>query len=534
MSKLYQLPEEEKNRIRNLHLAESKDKKISSVLNEATDASMDGGETRKRMGGPEMTDAGNYHMWENCSGGQVVALTHDQTQTANGQSCHNAANQNPTNPGLVLACTQALINQYGSGPVIQWGTGAGDANSCWKYLGTQFFNTVPSTASPNQGSNAPHITLQNCSQCTGTGGDLAWMCSDVANVGGTGCQQMTCPYGNQATNPAMWNTGGGCWDNQIDCNNGGSNPSPNAQPCGGYTGPEHECVNGQCIPWQGGQYPTLSDCQVVCGPTQTTNYCVNCVNQVMSSYPNNQCPTCTSCNQLPGGPWVDVGTNPSPQPGPCHECDGQGNCSQGNGWNGHYNSMNDCTQGTATQQACQPGVDDYECISNQCQITAGGQYNAGPTSQDNLNACQAVCGQVTYDCIDWTSPSGCQSVSGPGGTFPTLNDCLASPCQCDDIILTWNFYTNNPNNPQGNWDGAPSHDGPSNQNALSVKLTAVQNTPAYLSNDPTNPNYQNKNVEKQLYYTGKEILEQRCRVVLKLHGVLIHLSQLQMEEMETH
>ena len=121
MSKLYQLPEEEKNRIRNLHLAESKDKKISSVLNEATDASMDGGETRKRMGGPEMTDAGNYHMWENCSGGQVVALTHDQTQTANGQSCHNAANQNPTNPGLVLACTQALINQYGSGTCYTMG-----------------------------------------------------------------------------------------------------------------------------------------------------------------------------------------------------------------------------------------------------------------------------------------------------------------------------------------------------------------------------------------------------------------------------
>ena len=142
MSKLYQLPESEKNRIRNLHLAESKHKKISSVLNEQSDLASDdgalsadrtynvdgGGELKAKMSS-QMSDAGDYHMWQNCNGGAVVALFDNQVQTANGQSCHNAVNQG--NPGLVLACTQALVNAFGTGPVLSWGIGS-QHRSCWE------------------------------------------------------------------------------------------------------------------------------------------------------------------------------------------------------------------------------------------------------------------------------------------------------------------------------------------------------------------------------------------------------------------
>ena len=85
---------------------------------------------------------------------------------------------------------------------------------------------------------------------------------------------------------------------------------------------------------------------------------------------------------------------------------------------------------------------------------------------------------------DWSSPSGCQPVQGNGGQFPTLDDCLISPCQCDSIIQAWPLYLNNPNNPQGNWHGSP-HDGPSNPNALNNQLTNIQNSPGYNSNNTT-------------------------------------------------
>ena len=47
MSNLFQLPQEEKNRIRSLHLTEGKDKRITSVLNEGFFAKLFGSSTRK-------------------------------------------------------------------------------------------------------------------------------------------------------------------------------------------------------------------------------------------------------------------------------------------------------------------------------------------------------------------------------------------------------------------------------------------------------------------------------------------------------
>ena len=223
---------------------------------------------------------------------------------------------------------------------------------------------------------------------------------------------------------------------------------------------EHECFNGNCVQQVGGQYPDLTTCQQNCIST-TTHYCVDCVQQIMSTYQ-----TPGSCPQG----MVDMGTNPNPNPGPCWDCVNLTQCQQG--WVGH-NTQADC------QQVCQPPT-DYECVGGQCVQQSGGQFA-------NAAACQASgCGQqtATYNCTDWSDPNGCVDPGNGSGQFPTLDDCLISPCQCDAIILAWPLYLNNPNNPQGNWDGSP-HDGPSNPNALNNQLSNIQNSNGYNSNNVT-------------------------------------------------
>ena len=223
---------------------------------------------------------------------------------------------------------------------------------------------------------------------------------------------------------------------------------------------EHECVNGNCVQQVGGQYPDLTTCQQNCGQQGITHYCIDCANQVMSTYILGQ-------GQCPGG-MLDLGPN-MPNQGPCIDCQ-QGNCNP-TGWNGQYNTQADC------QQVCQPPT-QYECINNNCQQDPNGQY---ATLADCNNS---GCGQGSYDCTNWADPNGCQQVSGNGGQFATLDDCLTSPCQCDDIIQTWPLYLNNPNNPSGNWNGSP-HDGPSNPNALNNQLSNIQNSNGYNSNNVT-------------------------------------------------
>ena len=85
-------------------------------------------------------DAGDYHMWSSCAGGGTFALFSNQVNTASGAQCHNAANQGV--PGLVLACNQALVTAFGTGPVLKWGIG-NQQKSCWEYQGTQYYNSYP-------------------------------------------------------------------------------------------------------------------------------------------------------------------------------------------------------------------------------------------------------------------------------------------------------------------------------------------------------------------------------------------------------
>jgi hypothetical protein len=496
MKNKFNVSDEEKNRIRNLHITEESNKKISSRLNEQDEEEFNVDFTSDRpsdtdlepkMKQVQMSDAGDYHIWSHCGGGGNVALFDNNVQTANGQSCHNAVNQNI--PGLVLACNQALVNFYGTGPVIQWGTGNVAAKSCWQYVGTQFYNNVPNAAAPNNQGGGVAQTLQSCNQCAGQG-DLGWMCVDIGpGPQNTGCQQVVCPQG-------ITNTPGGCWSNQIDCNNGGLNPSPNANPCGGYQGPtEYECTTAGCVPWIGGQYATLSLCQQSCGQGGGTNYCVNCAQQQMASY------------QVPGScpqGFVDIGSNPSPTPGPCVECVNNLNCMPGGnqGWSGDFNSMADC-QNSPTCGQPQP----IGCINGQCQPDPNGTFA-------NVSDCQASgCGQVgtTYDCVGSPSINGaCTPVQGSGGAFQSMDDCLVSPCQCDSIVQAWPFYQNNPNyTANGTWWTYP-HDGPSNPNALSQILTNVQNSNAYTSTNPVQLHKAKCREAAILHWQGSGVNVQCC------------------------
>ena len=458
--------ESEKDRIRGLHknystINEQRD--VEDKEQNYPDSSSDMLDTNKPK--PKMmsapSDAGDYHMWTNCAGGGTLAL-YDSNIAVNGVSCFNAVNQGT--PGLVLACNHAMVNAYGSGPVLQWGI-PGAANmqkACWKYAGVQAFNILPNTAIPgnNFGSSGP-ATLSSCNQCSGAG-DLAWMCTDVGGTGnqsGVGCQQMICPY------PTITNTPGQCWDNQIDCNNGGLNPSTNANPCGGYDpNTNHDCINGTCVQsWQG-QYSSLASCQNQCGGGQGTIDCINCTLGQM-----------TQVTQTQGCPQGYSPVNNLTQ-GPCTECV-QGNCTN-IGWGfgqGIFNSMADCQ---ASPQ-CSPPT-QYECINNSCQQDPNGQYVT-------LADCQnSSCGQSnSYDCTSWSDPNGCQPVNGPGGQFATLDDCLTSPCQCDDVISIWPLYTNNPNigSGSGSWYGSP-HDGPSNNNAIQNQLNNLQGNPNFPGGNP--------------------------------------------------
>jgi len=224
---------------------------------------------------------------------------------------------------------------------------------------------------------------------------------------------------------------------------------------------------------------TFSDCQdCINGGTQTPDgYCVDCVNGQMTYYPGPSGQQWTSCPQG----YVDIGPTPNPPGGgPCVECQ-QGNCTTV-GWGfgqNHYNSMSDCQ----SSQQCSQQV--WECANGQC-VPASGPL--GPGQFATLPDCQGQCGNQgnTWDCTGsspFGPPSACQQVSGSGGQFATEDDCLASPCACDDVISTWPLYLNNPNNPQGNWYGTP-HDGPSNTNAIQTQLTNLQSNPNFPGGNP--------------------------------------------------
>ena len=174
----------------------------------------------------------------------------------------------------------------------------------------------------------------------------------------------------------------------------------------------------QCVPHPApgtGQYPNLPACLAVCreeGPER--NYCVNCADQVMSYYPGMSQNSQTEC---PPG-FVDIGPNPSPPQGPCHECV-NGNCLPG--WSGPHNDMAACVQ-VCSQQL-------WECIvpGQQCSQTTNGTH-----------ATQALCNAACIVTSNWkctAGPQGC--IQDPAGPFTTEQDCI-DDC-CAGQITNWNW-----------------------------------------------------------------------------------------------
>mgnify|MGYP003644258123 FL=1 len=213
-----------------------------------------------------------------------------------------------------------------------------------------------------------------------------------------------------------------------------------------------------CIKDPNGIHNTKQACETQCPPRDRKIDCINCeAGQMTQVTPPDTCPK--------GFDPVTSLTN-----GDCTECQGGQQCV-GMGWGfgpGYFNSMALC------QANCTGS--NFACVNGNCQPDPNGPFTSSALCQQNCPG-----GGNTWDCTGsspFGPPSACVQVNGSGGQFTTEEECLASPCACDDIITTWNLYLNNPNNPTGNWYGTP-HDGPSNLNAIQNQLTNLQGSPNY-------------------------------------------------------
>ena len=97
-------------------------------------------------------------------------------------------------------------------------------------------------------------------------------------------------------------------------------------------------------------------------------------------------------------------------------CTSPGNCTQQSG--GPHSSEADCLTNCA-------GVIEYNCVGTNCQPANPGTFNAGPTSQDNLTACQQSCG----------TGGGCNSVLSNWGWWQSIQQNGPKPCNsiCNQI-----------------------------------------------------------------------------------------------------
>ena len=191
---------------------------------------------------------------------------------------------------------------------------------------------------------------------------------------------------------------------------------------------EQSTSSMQCIADPMGPYNSMADCQANCPGRGNEGHCINCKEGIMntlSAFGTKECPQ----------GWVLV-TNL--QQGPCFECQ-NGNCvgpSWATGQN-VYNSQTECQNGVPGQPACQPPMNDYDCINGQCQIQSGGQYT-GPTA---LADCQANCPPQPnlWECDN--GPNGCTQTSN--GTYQSQAACETACCQ--DVITNYGWAINHPN-----------------------------------------------------------------------------------------
>ena len=471
---IFNVSNEEAKRIRLLHEEESKNKKISSSLNEAA-AGMCGGNH------PCTGPSGKSVSWQGCPGSPNLlnplpcAMIDGQTPN----SSHIGKYVGLPNIGFCGKVTSINNHTLPSGSVSCPPTGlvlGTDCDNCYTTTGgaTSWDCGNNGTCVVVQGTGGQYSTEQDCiDDCNPP---EMFMCD---NDLGTCFQDPNGQYSSMSACQAncrpnkTWNctkmghclavnNSSGQYNTEQDCLQNCEKPTYNCKWVSGdaqgkKANPnkfgdkkrnlqEQVPISGyQCVPHQGsgiGQYPNLQACQAVCGEEVKRNYCVNCEKQQMRYYPGMPNGSQTSCG--PG--YVDIGPNPSPSPGPCFDCEtipGSQNtqCLQGQGWSGPYNSIGECQNGTPTNPACQTTlVEDYECVNGQCTIQSGGQFNSGPTTQDNLNACNAVCGIPNlWECDN--GPNGCTQT--PNGTYQTQGQCETACCQ--DVVNSYGWAINHPN-----------------------------------------------------------------------------------------
>tara|TARA_R110000744_G_scaffold270404_1_gene383621 strand:- start:1972 stop:3888 length:1917 start_codon:yes stop_codon:yes gene_type:complete len=508
MKSIFNVSNEEAKRIRNLHEVEGENKKIdSTILNEAP---------MNLCGGPYPG-----------SGGPVGGAVH---WTGN---C-------PGSPNLLNPFPCARINgQTPSGSHIGWqiNIGGGDMNFCATVSSVGPFNgnSTSYTPTPLERANSctdcdtPYdpsggVTTYDCNGC---------QCSPVAGSGGqyasmAACQGSCCPV-----DPDTWDCeNGNCY---VNSNGNGQYSTLNAcqQACEPDPVTTYDCTsvgsggiyNGQCVPVNGpgGQYQTIGICQQNCkyeGNWRCKKVGIepqasiqpisgdepralkeqissqwNCIKDPNGPHASQaacqaNCPPrdekidCINCEagqmtQVTPPDTCPQGFDPvtSLTHGDCTECQNGINCVA-MGWGfgpGYFNSMALC------QANCSQGGNAHDCVNGACVPNPTGQYAT-------LAICQSNCSQGgnTWDCTGsspFGPPSACVSVNGPNGAFATEEDCLASPCACDDVISIWPLYTGNPNSPTGNWYGTP-HDGPSNLNAIQNQLNNLQGNPNFPGGNP--------------------------------------------------
>jgi len=461
VNSIFNVSDEEAKRIRLLHETESKNKKIDTTLLSEEAAGMCGG--NHPCNGP----AGKSVSWQGCP---------DSPNLLNPFPCAMIDGQTPNS---------SHIGQY---------VGLPNLGFCGKVTAINN-HTLPSgsVSCPPTGL----VLGTDCDNCyTQSGGGTSFNCNNGNCIGINGTSGQ---YASMSD----------CQDDCADpikysCNNGTCVQDPNGQyttlsDCEDNCDPlptlTYDCgIQGSCVPVQGagGQYLTLAQCTQDCkyegnwrckkltqdqpimgkmgvdkdpkmmgldvreqlqqtpavglasptsghycvkdpnGPYQTKQacedncperrrddklkYCINCEEGQMSQTQGSNCP--------PGfSPIINLSQ------APCTECQ-QGNCTNV-GWSfgpGFYNSMAECQ---ASPLCTNTG---YECVNNACAQTPGGQY---PT----LAACTASpCPAAT---LGWEcdNNNGCSQT--PTGSYQSQSACETA-C-CDDIITNWGWNINNPN-----------------------------------------------------------------------------------------
>jgi len=455
MPDIFKSSESEKNRIRNLHETEGKNKKIDSSLIKEAAAGLCGG-PYPGSGGPV---GGEVSWGGNCPGSPNL-LNPFPCARVDGQTPHSGMIgwQISFDGGAMGYCAKITgvgpFNGQSTSTTPTPLTRGDDCDNCNQHTGggDTTFDCDNGTCVAVQGTGGQYTTLAACQAACEQ--EDKWECNGET---GTCYQDPNGQYSSQAAciqncQPdrtwnctqaglciAVPNTMGqfqteqdclqNCEQPTYNCKWVSGDPQGKARPVidrGGVEGKtpmtlkEQVNVSGyQCVIHQGagtGQYPNLPACQAVCGEEQKRNYCVNCEKQVMSYYPNPNLPGATSCPQG----FVDIGTNPSPPQGPCLECV-NGNCvTTGNGWSGPYNDMTQCIQ------VCQPLLWKCQTQGQPCVQDPTGTYNDEAT-------CNAACIGNNWKCT--AGPQGC--VQDPGGPFTTEQSCI-DDC-CAGHITNWNW-----------------------------------------------------------------------------------------------